>query len=234
MCHEVVLYARYSPTGRDGTIESCQTQFERLRDWARALGLTVVAEYRDEDASGADAGNRPGLQDALEDACNRSCVLAVYSLSRLARNLGDAIEISRRLARAKADLASLHDRIDTSNAMGKFFFHITAALAQLQREQSAEWTSDAMRRHQESGRRMGHKDRVPYGTMTDPERDNRIIPCHEEEEIIGIIRELHHAGLMLRPICAELDKRGKTRRKGKPWKGAHKLVASILKRAGEN
>lgn len=226
-----ILYARWSPRPDAERCESIQTQFEAMRHWCSAMGLEILAECYDEDASGSRADNRPGLQDAIYRACRNRAVLCVYSLSRLARNTADAIEISGRLSRCHADLASLHERIDTSTPMGRFFFVVLAALAALEREQTIERTSDAMLAHQARGRRMGRADKCPYGQMVDPDDNARLIECPEEQTVIQRILALHAEGNTGRGICATLDKEGMPRRGGKTWANAHRLVGIIVNRA---
>jgi len=238
MCDEqkAVLYARYSPRpktrhGRVIECESIQTQLERLRAWALSLGIEILAEYTDEEMSGKEADNRPGLQAALQHACAARCILGVYSLSRLARNTRDALEISETLRIAKADLASLHERLDTSTPMGRFVFGLTAGLAQLEREQISDRTSDAMLRHQTSGRRMTHRDKVPFGEMVCDTDPSRTVVDPDEQLAIQEIVALRQKGLGPRKIARALDAAGYTRR-GKLWANGHSVIQNILKREG--
>jgi site-specific DNA recombinase len=224
-----VLYARFSPRPNAEECESIDTQLERLRTWANAVELEVDSVHDDEDKSGKDQ-NRPGLQRAIDRVCQIRGVLAVYSLSRLARNPGDAIEIVGRLDRRGADLASLNERIDTSTAMGEFFFHMVAALAQLEREQIVERTSDAMRRHQAAGRRMGRPDRCPYGYQVAVGDDAVIVPARDEQQVIELMRTARNRGMSFRGIGAHLDELGYRRRKGQRWSTAPALISKILKR----
>ena len=90
-------------------------------------GLDLAHTYADEGLSGKRADNRPGLQEAIQHACDGHGVLAVYSLSRLARSTRDAIDITDRLSHCGADLISITERIDTTTSMGRFFFTTVAA-----------------------------------------------------------------------------------------------------------
>jgi DNA invertase Pin-like site-specific DNA recombinase len=79
----------------------------------------LARTYADEGLSGKRADNRPGLQGAIAHACETHGVLVVYSLSRLARSTRDAIDIAERLAKCKADLVSITEKIDTTTSMGR-------------------------------------------------------------------------------------------------------------------
>lgn len=59
------------------------------------------------------------------------------------------IETIERIEKSGADFASITESIDTSSAMGRFFFHIIAAMAELERGLISERTKagiDAMKR----------------------------------------------------------------------------------------
>jgi len=229
---QAIFYARYSPRPSGGaTCESIGTQMSRLEAWATSLEIPVASSYYFDRAKSGKDDNRPGLQAALEHACRAKGILSVYKLDRLARNTVDAILISRRLEAAKADLVSVNERIDTTTSMGRFFFRFMASMAELEREQIAERTSDAMISHQDNGRRMTRPDRVRYGTMIDPSNPARTIENPEELATIEVAREIFSESGNLRKTCRELDALGHRRRAGKPWTGSHAILKGILERA---
>lgn len=223
-----ILYARFSPRRNAHECESIEVQFDRLRAWCAALGREIGAEYSDREASGKTMDGRPGLEVALDHVCHIRGVLCVYKLDRLARSTRDALEVSERLSECGADLACLRESFDTSTSSGRFFYTIMAAMAQLEREQAAERTSDAMRRHQAAGRRMSAEP--PWGTMIDPADPARLVVCEDEVRAAERIRELHGAGLSLRAIGRAMEEEGFERRGKRHWH--HTLVARILARTG--
>jgi len=220
-----ILYARFSPRKNAEDCESVETQLERARQYCGAAGMEIIGEYSDKGLSGARADNRPGLADALDHVCREKACLVVYSLSRLARNTRDAIEIAERLNRAGADLASLHEKIDTTSAMGRFVFKLMSALAELEREQISERTSDAMLRHQANGRRMS--DRTPYGWIRNPRNPALLIIDEDEQALIQHIMAEHRHGVSLRQIARDLMAAGISFRGG-PWH--HTTLRRIIAR----
>ena len=230
MTAPAVIYARFSPRPNAVECESIETQIDRCRAYCAAHGYEIVGEHADADMSGARADNRPGLQAAVDQACGEQAILVVYSLSRLARSVRDAITLAERIGQAKAHLASLTERIDTTSSMGRFTFTLFAALAQLEREQIAERTSDAMRRHQENGRIMS--SRLPYGMKRDPNDPKRMVIDLEEQGIISLIVEMHEEGEKLRVICRRLRDEYGSACRGKPWN--HKTIRRILDREGDD
>jgi DNA invertase Pin-like site-specific DNA recombinase len=226
---DAVLYGRFSPRPSADECDSVEKQIERCRAYAAGHGYTVVAEHADKDLSGGRADNRPGLQKAIAEACQRKAVLVVYSLSRLARNTRDAIDLAERLNAAGADLAVIQENVNTRSPMGRFIFTLFSALAQLEREQIADRTSTAMLKHQASGRRMTRPDRCPYGWRVDPLDPGRLAEDADEQAVIARIRQERQKGSTLREIAAALDRAG-IRCRGGRW--THSTVRSIIRRAG--
>jgi DNA invertase Pin-like site-specific DNA recombinase len=91
---------------------------------------------------------------------------------------------------------------------GRFIFTLFSALAQLEREQIAQRTSDAMRFHQANGRSMSRADRCPYGTRPDPTDPDRLIEDAEEQAVIVRIRQERAKGMGQRAIAHTLDEAG--------------------------
>ncbi len=206
-----VVYARFSPRRHAAECESIETQLERCRQYCAAHGYTILSEHADREMSGGRADNRVGLQAAIADVCEHKAALVVYSLSRLARNTRDAIAISEQLDKCGADLASLHERIDTTSAMGRFVFTLMAAIAELERAQIGERTSDAMKRHQAAGRLMSKHP--PFGYAA---KAGRLVKCSDEQKTIGRIRGLSGEGYSLAAICRLLDDEG-VKCRGNEW-----------------
>lgn len=190
---------------------------ERLRDYCKAHAWDIAAEYEEPDASGGDE-SRPKLELALQAACQHKGVLLVHSLSRLARNTRHCLNIAERLQLAGADLASVKDHIDTSTPTGRCLFTMIAAFNQLEREQTSERTSDAIRRKMASGVRWGaplgrakpfgrdgNYSNMPYGMCPDPNDPKRMIQDKREQASIELIRQLRSTGMSLRAITRYLN-----------------------------
>ena len=141
-----VIYTRVSPRPKSKMErnESIELQTERCEAYCKANDYKLLSKHEDRELSGTSI-ERPGLIGAIAEACTNKAILVVYSLSRLARNTKDAIEIMEQLRESGASIASLHEKLDTSGAMGKFVYVLMAALAELERNQISERTSDAMR-----------------------------------------------------------------------------------------
>jgi site-specific DNA recombinase len=208
---------------------SIETQTTRCTAYCTAHGYQVLSVHSDEELSGGRADNRSALQAVIDAACQHKAILVVYKLDRLARNAEDALAIDRKLRKAKAGLASVNEEINTRSPMGKFFFTLLAAFAEMEREQIRQRASDAMRHHQASGRRMTTAERCPYGKQPDPANPDRLVDCPEEQAIIERIQQPWLEGEGLRAIARSLDQAENTCR-GHHW--SHSTIRSILSRVG--
>lgn len=222
-----VGYVRVSTERQATEGVSMEAQEARIRAWAAYQGIELAAVHVDAGLSGGRADNRPGLQAALADVCKRRGILVVYSLSRMARSTTDAGNISKRLEKAGADLVSLSEKIDTTSAMGRFVYRMLASLAELEREQISERTTDALAFKRRQGKRIS--GRIPYGYRLE---GKDLVEVPAEQEVIRLILEWRARGISLRAIAAELEARQVTRQNGSTsWPS--NVVLMIARRAAK-
>src|SRR5215472_9861487 len=85
-----------------------------------ALSKAGCERIFEDKASGARQ-DRPGLTAALSH-CRAGDVLCVYKLDRLGRATRGLLELVEDLRQREIGFRSLSDSIDTTTAMGRFFF----------------------------------------------------------------------------------------------------------------
>ncbi len=66
--------------------------------------------------------------------------MVVWKLDRLGRSVKDLVNIVCDLEQRGVHFKSLTDQIDTSTTAGRFFFHVMASLAQMERDLIVERT----------------------------------------------------------------------------------------------
>ncbi len=103
--------------------------------------------------------DRPGLERAL-DLLRESDTLVVWKLDRLGRNVKDLVELVGDLEKRGVHFRSVTDAIDTSTAAGRFFFHVMASLAQMERELLLERTRAGLDAARAQGRVGGRKAKM--------------------------------------------------------------------------
>ena len=104
-------------------------------------------------ASGAKA-ERKGLTEALEYA-REGDTLVVWRLDRLGRSLGQLIELMNGFKARKIGFRSLVEAIDTTTPTGQFFFQVTGAFAELERNLIRERTRAGLEAARARGRSGG-------------------------------------------------------------------------------
>ena len=219
---KAVLYARFSPRPDAAESESLKTQLELCRAWCKIYGHEIIGEFGDAALSGKIA-ERPGLRQAIDLVVKNRGILVSYSLSRLARSVRNCIAIDDRLKRGKAHFALVKTQIDTSTPSGRLSFHILAAIDEYQRELICETTSDAMIRHQSTGRAMGGC--APYGWSKVGER---LVENEDEQKACKMILDLAAKGVGVRSIARTLELNG-VKARSEHWH--HSTVRAVLARA---
>jgi DNA invertase Pin-like site-specific DNA recombinase len=97
-----------------------------------ALKPYNIEQLYEEKVSGKDT-NRPQLK-ALQEFARKGDTIYIESISRLARNTLDFLNIVEQFTAKGVHLISLKENIDTSTPQGNFMLSVFAALSQLERD----------------------------------------------------------------------------------------------------
>jgi DNA invertase Pin-like site-specific DNA recombinase len=108
--------------------------------------------------------DHPGLAEALPHLRDRD-VLVIRKLDRLGRTVKGLVDFVADLQERKIQFRSVTDSIDTTTPAGRFFFHVMASLAQLERELLAERTRVGLAAARQRGRVGGRKRRMIPGKV---------------------------------------------------------------------
>ncbi len=106
-------------------------------------------------ASGSRA-HRAGLAEAL-DYLREGDELVIIKLDRLGRTMRKLVELSAELADKEVHLVSLGDGIDTTTPVGKLYFHILSAIAEMELALITERNRLGTARAKARGTRLGRK-----------------------------------------------------------------------------
>lgn len=130
--------------------------FDQSLDLQReALEREGCTKIYEDKVSGLKA-DKPGLEKAL-DQMREGDTLVVWKLDRLGRHVKGLIELAEILEKKKVHLRSITDHLDTSSPMGRFFFHMMASLAQMERELIVERTRAGLEAAKKRGRIGGRR-----------------------------------------------------------------------------
>ena len=169
--------------------------------------------------------NRPLIMNALDLTCREQAVLVIYSLSRLSRNIRDTLQISDRINKAGAHIASLTEKIDTNSAVGRLFFTLIISLAEFEKSLLSERTCGAMTYMRTMNKKIS--SRIPLGYDLAPDGES-LIPNPEEQLTIRQIQNWKSEGAKLSAIANKLESSGMKTKYGGKWYPA--TVKFILER----
>ena len=103
--------------------------------------------------------DRPGLAKALE-MLRENDTLVVWKLDRLGRSVKQLVNLVGELHKREIQFKSLTDAIDTGTPSGRFFFHVMASLAEMERELIVERTRAGLEMAKQLGRKGGRKPKM--------------------------------------------------------------------------
>lgn len=109
-----------------------------------------------EDKISGSRTERPGLSNALE-MLREDDTLVIWKLDRLGRSVKNLVDLVSELHKRGVQFKSLTDAIDTGTPSGRFFFHIMASLAEMERELTVERTRAGLEVARQLGRIGGRK-----------------------------------------------------------------------------
>ena len=112
------------------------TQDQNLELQREALSKAGCKKVFEDKVSGTRA-DRPGLAKTLE-MLREGDTLVVWKLDRLGRSVKQLVDLVGDLHKHGVQFRSLTDSIDTGTPSGRFFFHVMASLAEMERELRAE------------------------------------------------------------------------------------------------
>ncbi|HHR4051009.1 TPA: recombinase family protein [Salmonella enterica] len=125
-------------------------------DLQRDALVRAKCEQIFEDKMSGTKANRPGLKRALK-RLQIGDTLVVWKLDRLGRSVKNLVGLISELHERNIHFQSLTDSIDTSTPMGRFFFHVMSALAEMERELIVERTKAGLAAARAQGRIGGRR-----------------------------------------------------------------------------
>lgn len=180
-----IIYIRVSTDEQAKHGYSIAAQKEKLEAFCLSQGWDIVRIYIDDGYSAKDL-NRPNFNLMMDEIKKDNInVLLVYRLDRLTRSVLDLYEILEILAEHDCKFRSATEVYDTTNAMGKLFITLVAAIAQWERENLAERVRMGMEKKTKMGKWKGGK--APYGYIY---KDDELLIDKEEAKVVEKIFEM--------------------------------------------
>ena len=184
-CVRCAAYIRVSTDNQAQRDEgSLETQEARLRSAVGALpGHVVTRVFREEGASGKSL-DRPQMRELVRAARGREIdKVIVVRLDRLSRSLLDFCSLQEFLELHDVGLHSLNESLDTTTPLGRAMVKLLMVFAELEREQTADRTRQAMTAR--AGRGLWNGGRPPLGY--DSEGNGHLTINDDEAQLIRTI-----------------------------------------------
>ena len=136
----------------------------------------------------------------------------IVKLDRMFRNTVDALNTAQDFDRRGVALHSISESLDTQSAMGKFFFTLTAALAEMERALAGERIRAVLSRKRDKGEKTGGD--APYGFDA---VGGKLVQNPEEQATRGRISRLRKSGLSFQKVADALNADGIPAKRGGAW-----------------
>jgi DNA invertase Pin-like site-specific DNA recombinase len=151
---KTALYARVSTADQASGLEA---QVRTLREFCEKNQITHYELFADENQSGAKA-SRPSLDRMMTAVRNGEIdKVVVYSFSRFARSTTHLLGALEEFRKMSVSFISYTEQIDTNSPMGRAFFTVIAAIAQLERELIVERVKNGLKNAKAKGKHIGRK-----------------------------------------------------------------------------
>lgn len=223
----VAVYTRVSTHEQAVEGVGLSAQESRGRQWADLYGAEVVEVVGDAGWSGGTL-ERPGIS-RLWELVNEGAVdgIVVAELSRITRSSRDFANLVADLRQAGVALVSIRESLNTGDTCGQLVASIMAAVAQFEREQTAERTREALAQVRREGRHIG---RPPVGFTS---KDGELVP-DDPARIDLALRAVRMStdGATLRAIADTFNAEGIPPGSGRRDARWHAPAVSRLLRAG--
>ena len=161
--------------------KSLEGQLKEIEAYCNAFNIKLEAVYSDEGKSGKSVQGRPEFRKMMADIEEKQEVdyVIVWKLSRFGRNARESLNSLELLQKFHVDLIAKEENIDTSTKQGKFMFTLLAAMAEMERENIIEQTSNGKKYNALDGNWNGGM--APYGYKLS---DGKLLVNQEEAEVV--------------------------------------------------
>ena len=189
------IYTRVSTTYQNQKDNVTLTvQKEACLNYAKRSGLTVIEEPVEEVGSGRGVASRHKLTYLIEKIESGEALI-VYSISRLARNTVECINLYKLLRlRGCKILSATEECYNGDGPLAELMMTIMASLSQFESATTGERIKASIQHRRNAGGIVG---KIPFGYVINPV-DKKLAENETEQQVIKVMKEkrnqLNHFG----------------------------------------
>ena len=148
----------------------------------KAAGCQAI--YMDKTSGAKAHKKRRGFSKAIS-RLKEGDTLVVWKIDRLGRTVAELIQITGLLERKQIHLLEVIGGMNTSGAAGKFFFHIMAAVAEMERSMGIERTRAGLEAARRRGAILGRPKAI--GPWDEQNVNDLLTQGHSVKEVANAI-----------------------------------------------
>lgn len=188
---------------------SISAQIDNLEDYCKTNKMKIVDHYTDEGISGAKPPlKRPALQRLLEDVAAGKIDMVLFTkLDRWFRSVPEYFKVQEILEQHRVEWKAIQEDYDTSTANGRMAITIFMAIAQNERERTAERIKVVLEHKRKNKEACFGGQAVPFGYKKEKDEDGvmRLVKDPETQqacqEFWDIIIKTHNLNAGIRHMA---------------------------------
>lgn len=167
------LYERVSTTEQALKGFSIDAQIDNLTEYCKNNNIKIVDHYADEGISGTKPPlKRPGLQRLLDDVqAGKIDIVLFTKLDRWFRSVKEYFKVQEILDKHGVQWKAIHEDYDTTTANGQMAITIFLAVAQNERDRTAERIKVVLEHKRKNKEACFGGQAVPFGYMKEKDKD---------------------------------------------------------------
>jgi len=185
----VACYERVSTEEQALKGFSIDAQIDNLKEYCEKKGMKIVDHYSDQGKSGSlPPLKRPALHRLLEDVqAGKIDMILFTKLDRWFRSVKEYFKVQDVLDRHKVEWKAIHEDYDTTTANGRMAITIFLAIAQNEREKTAERIKVVFE-HKRKNKEACFGGKVPpFGYLKEKDEDGiqRLVKDPESQQMVA-------------------------------------------------